>query len=118
MSLAAGIRKILERRSYEHRWIYILLAMLILPLTLWSMEESLWGVIPCAIVLTVMAVQFFRPSLLGWITLVALFSAYGILMVSHATRDDYLIGAAFGFLPVLGLLWVRPRMASRSDPQT
>ena len=117
MGLAAGIWMILDRRSTDHRWIYILLAVVIFPLTLWSMEESTWGVIPCAIVLGVLAAQFLRPSLLGWITLIALFSAYGIMMVSHATRDDYLFGSAFGFLPVLGLLWAHPRKTIRSDPQ-
>jgi hypothetical protein len=109
------IRKLTDRRSNEGRWLYVSLGVAIIPLTLWSMEESVWGAIPCAVVLVMLAMQILRPSLLGWFALLVLFSANGILMVSHATRDDYFMGAVWGFLPAIGLLWARPRSANRSN---
>src|SRR5208282_6702891 len=108
--MRAGIRArflaITGCRSNRGRWLCVVLALALLPLTLWSMVESIWGAAPCVVLLSLLVLQFFRPSLLGWSALLVLFSAYGITMAAHATMDDYMFAAIYGFVPVAGLLFV------------
>jgi len=106
----AGVfHRLIRCRSKQRRWLYIVFAIVIVPLTLWSMEESIWGATPCVVVLVLLAIQFFRPTILGWFTLFVLFFAYGVAMVWHTTSDDYFMGAIFGLAPAIALLWALPR---------
>jgi TonB family protein len=75
------------------------------------MEESIWGAAPCAIVLIILGIQFFRPSVLGWSILELLFLAYGATVMWLACGDSfmYFLGAIFGFLPFLALLKDQPK---------
>ena len=75
---------------------------------MWATEEGLTALwyIP---IMVIIIVQYLRPSLLLWTLLLAMFGAYTIAVLGHASflRDYY--GVPFGLLPTIGLLWAYPR---------
>ena len=102
--------RLVDLRTRDRRWIYVVCGLATSFLAVWSMEESVWGATPCVIVLLLLAFQFFRPTLLGWSFLFLLFAAYGIAIVWQATvSGDYFMGSFFGLLPAVVLLWARPK---------
>lgn len=114
-SLIENVSKAWQRRENDRRWLYILVAVALLPLTIWSAEESLWGATPCAFVLLLLGIQFARPTLLGWWTLILVFVSYAVAMAIQGTRDDIWFGVAFGAVPAVALLVAWPRRIMESD---
>jgi len=108
------IRGFANRRSNHRRWIYMLVAVSLVPLAFWSAEESIWGATPCVIVLLILSIQFARPSLLGWGILILIFATYAFAMISQGTRDDYKMGVTFGVLPAICVVLAWPRKGADS----
>ena len=74
------IRRVIERRSKARRGVYVTCAVVafLVGILGMGMEGDLRAAIPYLFIVAICIIQFFRPTLLGWFVLTALFSAYAI----------------------------------------
>jgi len=104
---------LVERRSNNRRWLYVICATVVIGLGLFAGAlGGIGGTVVYVPILLICIAQFLRPTLLGWLLLVALFSAYAIGVATHLkhlTRLDLVVFLSIGFVPVIGLLWSRPK---------
>jgi len=100
--------KLLARRTRKRRWVYAPILGIVFLFFMWATEEGLTALwyIP---IMVIIIVQYLRPTLLLWTLLLAMFGAYTIAVLGHASflRDYY--GVPFGLLPTIALLWAYPK---------
>jgi hypothetical protein len=110
--------RLVERRSSSGRWVYVICAIVVTGLALFAAAMGgIGGTVIYVPILLICIAQFLRPTLLGWLLLVALFSAYAIGVATHLkhlTRLDLVVFLSIGFVPVIGLLWSRPKPIARA----
>jgi hypothetical protein len=111
-------RKLVELRSKRRRWVYIVSAFAVLLLALFA--AGMGGIVFVLVYIPILAicvVQYWRPTLLGWFLLTALFSSYaiGVIAVSKSlNREDLSIFSLIGLTPTLMLLCSWPKPALRA----
>jgi hypothetical protein len=102
-----------ETRSKARRWVYLVCASIFVVFAFFSADEGgLVGALPYFPFVALCVLQFFRPTLLGWIALTMMFAAYAIAVAAHwrsLTRPDLEIFLLVGLVPAVALLWSLPR---------
>lgn len=98
--------------SVERRWVYMVCAALFALLGVMSifMAEDVRAATPCLLIVSLLVIQFRWPTALLWFLLLLTFVAIGVGIVLQASMlQDYLLGMFAGVVPLLVLLWARPR---------
>ena len=107
------IRRVVEPRSKARRGVYVACAIVAFLVGILGvgMEGDLRAAIPYLLIVAVCAAQFFRPTLLGWFVLTALFSAYAVAVAVrfHPPVHEFVMFLLIGALPTLALLWSWPK---------
>ncbi|MDR3678039.1 MAG: hypothetical protein P4N24_21340 [Acidobacteriota bacterium] len=102
------VRNLVAHRAKKRRWVYGPILCMVLFILLWATEEgltSLWYVPIIALIV----IQYFRPTLLLWFSLLALFAAYTVGIVVQASFPADYVGLPLGLVPTAALLWAYPR---------
>jgi len=126
-SVLEFMRKLIEVRTGKYRLVYVGCAGLLLLVGLWGVGmEGDWIVllVPYLPLIAICAVQFFRPTLLGWFVLTAVFSAYTVAIATNPPGGpvgEFVLFLAIGAVPAAALLWSWPkpnicRVAQEKEP--
>jgi len=117
-ALRATVRSVVGVRQRKHRWVYVAVLCNVLFLTVVPALEPL-GKVPLFIfpLTLVFVIQFFRPTLLLWLVLVASLLVRTILFLQLGAKDlpgahEYVAWFWFvvwDLLPIGLLLWAHPR---------
>ena len=111
------IRTFVERRSKARRGVYLACAVVAFLVGLFGigMEGDLRVTIPYLLIIAICIIQFFRPTLLGWFVLTALFSAYAfaVAMRFQPPVHEFAMSLLIGVLPALALLWSWPKRVTQ-----
>ena len=104
-----AVRNLVARRSKGRRCVYLLPLSVVLFFMLWAMHEGPLPLIMYVPLTVLIMVQYFRPTLLLWFLLLALFGAYTIAVYIRTGPPDVYYAVPFGLLPFVALLWAYPR---------
>jgi hypothetical protein len=111
---------LIERRARKRGFVYIACAALVLLSGLWAAEEGIRYGVVYAVILLFLMLQFFRPTILGWLLSLALFATFtvGVLvaLVRGSFRGDYILGVLLGLVPTIAIFWARPRPLMQNVP--
>jgi hypothetical protein len=113
------LRKLIERREHRNQWIYIVCAVLIVLVGLLGVGmEGDWMVllVPYLPLAAICGLQFFRPALLGWFVLTALFLSDTIAVavnLHNGPLDEFVVFLLVGAIPTAALLWSWPKPVLR-----
>jgi len=105
------VRTLIEVRPNSPRWIYLVCAGIVLLFCLMGAEEGLKGIAHLIAIALLSAIQFLRPTLLGWFALFVGFLTYSVavlLIVAHGGGGN-LVFLALGVFPAVALFFCRPK---------
>ena len=102
-------------RSKERRWVYMACAALFTLLAGMSilMAEDVRAATPCVLIVGLLLIQFRWPTTLLWMLLVLIVLGIGMGVILQASMlQDYVLGVLVGVVPLVLLLWARPKSVS------
>ena len=113
------IYRLIERRSKEGNWSYVLCATVALFYGVLGvgMEGDVVVGVPYLVLIVLCLVQFFRPTLLVWGLLLAAFGAAAIAMVVNYQEPagEWMLFFLCVAIPACGLLYTWPRAVARRN---
>lgn len=105
------LHDIVKSCSREHGFVYVICAVIPLLFGYWASEYG--AAAPYAVVLFLLALQFFRPTILGWLLLLVVFGACTVWLFGTASSfEEFSLGVLVGLGPTVMLAWARPKLLS------
>ena len=108
------LRKLIEPCSKAQRWVYAFCAAIVALVALWGASEmgTFIVTLPYLLLIALFIAQFIRPTRIGWLFLIVIFSAYAVGVFwnwRELTRLDFLVVLFISVAPALALLSSRPK---------
>jgi hypothetical protein len=98
-------RNLLKRRSRRRAFVYLICAAIALLFGSRASQYDLRAVVPYAVIVLLLMLQFFRPTILGWFVSLALFGSYTVgIFIKASSREDYIAGVLVGLAPTIAIL--------------
>jgi hypothetical protein len=109
-------RNLVNRRSRRRGFVYLICFAIVLLFGSWADQYDFLAVVPYAVIVLLLMLQFFRPTILGWLLLLALFGSYTVgIFIKASSREDYIAGVLVGLAPTIVILWARPQPLVNGD---
>jgi len=101
---------LLNPRSRKRGFVYLICSVITVLFGFWASQYDFRAAVPYAIVVLLLILQFFRPTMIGWLLSLALFGSYTVgIFIKATSREDYIAGILVGLAPTIALVWARPR---------
>jgi hypothetical protein len=99
----------------KRAFVYLICSAIALLFGLWASQYNFRAAVPYAIIVLLLMIQFFRPTILGWLLSLFSFGSYAVgIFIKATSREDYIAGVLVGVAPAIALFWARPRSLTKS----
>jgi hypothetical protein len=97
-------------RSRQRRWVYLCVLAFESLIGLWGISDlGLPAAYRSIVVVVLLLIQFFWPTLPLWVALLAFYARDLVMMLATTHDPDYYRGLVFYLIPCAALLWAMPR---------
>jgi hypothetical protein len=95
--------------SRKRVFVYPSCSVIALVFGFWASQYDFRAAVPYVVIVLLLMLQFFRPTILGWLLSLALFGSYTVgIFIKATSREDYIAGVLVGLAPTIALFWARP----------